>query len=355
MAVSTAVELEVAGRTVRVTNPDKVYFPQRGFTKLDVVTYYLSVGDGILRALVERPTTLERWPNGVFEGARLSTRQDSTGDAFYQKRIPTRGVPPWIETAEIKFPSGRPATELCPADLAHVAWAAQLGTIVFHPWPVRRSHVDEPDELRIDLDPQPGTGFPQAAAAASVVHAILDELGWVGFPKTSGGRGVHVYVRIRPQWSFVQVRRAAIALAREVERRRPDLVTTNWWKEERGERVFVDFNQMARDRTIACAYSLRANSRATVSTPVTWDELAQVEPDDFHLASVRERFAAIGDPHAAIDAVAHDLTPLLEWAERDERNGQGDMPYPPEYPKMPGEPPRVQPSRKNPKNWEDAG
>ncbi|MGE5827745.1 MAG: non-homologous end-joining DNA ligase [Micromonosporaceae bacterium] len=353
MAVSTAVELEVAGRTVRITNPDKVYFPRRGFTKMDVVTYYVSVGDGILRALDQRPTTLERWPSGVFEGAKLSTRQDSTGDAFYQKRIPSRGVPPWIETAEITFPSGRPATELCPADLAHVAWAAQLGTIVFHPWPVRRTHVDEPDELRIDLDPQPGTGFPQAATAATVVHEVLDELGWVGFPKTSGGRGVHVYVRIRPQWTFVQVRRAAIALAREVERRRPDLVTTNWWKEERGERVFVDFNQMARDRTIACAYSLRANLRATASTPVTWEELTQVEPDDFDLASVRDRFAKIGDPHAAIDDVAHDLAPLLEWSERDERDGQGDMPYPPEYPKMPGEPPRVQPSRKNPKNWED--
>jgi DNA primase len=206
--------------------------------------------------------------------------------------------------------------------------------------------VDSPDELRIDLDPQPGTDFADAVTVAGEVRAVLDELGWVGYPKTSGGRGVHVYVRIRPQWSFVQVRRAAIALARRVERRRPDLVTTNWWKEERGSRVFVDFNQAARDRTIACAYSLRANQRATVSTPVTWDELAEVEPNDFDLRTVPQRLAGGADPHATIDDVAHDLTPLLEWAASDERDGLGDMPYPPDYPKMPGEPLRVQPSRK---------
>jgi DNA ligase D len=336
MAATRAEEVEVAGRTVRLTSADKVYFPERGFTKGDVFRYYLAVGEGIMRALSERPTTVQRFPEGL------------DGEAFYQKRIPTRGVPPWIQTATIKFPSMRTADELCPVDLAHVAWAAQLGTIVFHPWPVRRSTVDSPDELRIDLDPQPGTDFGHAAAAAAVVHEVLDELGWVGFPKTSGGRGVHVYVRIRPQWTFVEVRRAAIALAREVERRRPDLVTTSWWKEERGERVFVDFNQMARDRTIACAYSLRANRRATASTPVTWDELPHVEPDDFDLATVPERFAKIGDPHAAIDDVAHDLTPLLEWVERDERDGLADMPYPPEHPKMPGEPRRVQPSKARP-------
>jgi DNA ligase D len=327
------VEVEVAGRGVRLTSPDKVYFPERGFTKGDVFSYYLAVGDGIERALRERPTTLQRFPDGI------------GGEMFFQKRIPTRGVPPWVSTAQIKFPSGRPADELCPIDLAHVAWAAQMGTIVFHPWPVRRSDVDSPDEMRIDLDPQPGTGFADAARVADEVHAVLDELGWVGYPKTSGGRGVHVYVRISPQWSFVQVRRAVIALARQVERRRPDLATTSWWKEERGRKVFLDFNQMARDRTIACAYSLRANARATVSTPVTWDELRDVEPDDFDLRTVPERFAKIGDPHAAIDDVAHDLTPLLEWAQRDERDGLGDMPYPPEYPKMPGEPMRVQPSR----------
>ncbi len=343
MVGSTATELDVDGRAVRVTNPDRICFPERGFTKLDVVRYYVAVGDGILRALRHRPTTLERWPKGVIAGAKLATRADHTGDAFYQKRIPTRGVPPWVETTEITFPSGRSAAELCPTDLAHVAWAAQLGTIVFHPWPVRREDVDAPDELRIDLDPQPGTGFADAVEAAGEVRALLDELGWIGFPKTSGGRGVHIYVRLEPRWSFTQVRAAAIAFAREVERRRPDLVTTKWWKEERGQRVFVDYNQMARDRTIACAYSLRANPRATASTPVTWDELTRVSPDDFTLDTVAARFAAIGDPHATIDDVAHDLTPLLEWAERDAH--EGDLPYPPDYPKMPGEPSRVQPSR----------
>jgi DNA ligase D len=351
MAGSTAIELEVAGRAVRVSNPDKIYFPERGFTKLDVVQYYLAVGDGIMRSLNQRPTTLERWPAGVIEGAKLSTRMDHTGDAFYQKRLPTKGVPTWIESAKISFPSGRTADELCPVDLAHVAWAAQLGTIVFHPWPVRRSDVESPDELRIDLDPQPGTDFANAVVVAGEVRALLTELGIVGYPKTSGGRGIHVYVRIAPQWSFTEVRRAAIALARELERRRPDLITAKWWKEERGERVFIDYNQMARDRTIACAYSLRANKRATASTPLAWDELDGAEPNDFTLDTVKERFARIGDPHASIDDVAHDITPLLEWSERDESRGEGDMPYPPDHPKMPGEPPRVQPSRKNPKNW----
>jgi len=333
-------EVEVAGRKVRLTSADKVYFPEHGFTKGDVFRYYVSVGDGIMRALRERPTTLQRFPEGI------------DGETFFQKRISTRGVPPWVESARITFPSGRPADELCPVDLAHVAWAAQMGTVVFHPWPVRRSAVDSPDELRIDLDPQPGTDFAQAVAAAQVVREVLSSAGLVGYPKTSGGRGVHVYVRIRPQWTFVEVRRAAIALAREAERRRPELITTSWWKEERGERVFVDYNQMARDRTIACAYSLRANRRATVSTPVTWDELPEVEPDDFDLATVPPRVAKIGDPHASIDDVAHDLTPLLEWAQRDAGNGLGDQPYPPDHPKMPGEPMRVQPSRaRNP----DAG
>jgi DNA ligase D len=345
MAGSAATELDVAGRKVRVSNPDKLYFPERGFTKLDVVSYYIAVGDGIMRALRERPTTLERWPGGVVAGAKLSTRMDHTGDAFYQKRIPTRGVPDWIETAQIKFPSGRTADELCPVDLAHVAWAANLGTIVFHPWPVRRGNVDSPDELRIDLDPQPGTDFADAVAVAAEVRQLLDELGWTGYPKTSGGRGVHVYVRIAPQWSFTEVRRAVIAFAREIERRRPDRATTKWWKEQRGERVFIDYNQMARDRTIACAYSLRANPRATVSTPVTWDELPQVEPNDFTLDTVQERIAKIGDPHASIDDVGYDITPLLEWADRDDRTGEGDMPYPPDHPKMPGEPKRVQPSK----------
>jgi DNA primase len=249
----------------------------------------------------------------------------------------------------------RTADELCPADLAHVAWAAQMGTIVFHPWPVRAAAVDNPDELRIDIDPQPTNTFDDVVSTAQVFREVLSDLGWIGYPKTSGGRGVHLYVRIAPQWSFVEVRRAAIALAREAERRSPDTITTSWWKEERGDKVFIDYNQMARDRTIACAYSLRANARATASAPVTWDELTEVEPDDFDLRTLPKRFAAIGDPHAAIDDVAHDITPLLEWSERDEKAGQGDLPYPPDHPKMPGEPPRVQPSRKNAANWEKDG
>lgn len=334
MAGKGAVEeIEVAGHTVRLSSPDRVIFPQRGFTKADVFRYYLAVGDGIMRALRDRPTTLQRFPEGI------------EGEMFFQKRVPQRGVPPWVRTARITFPSGRPADELCPADLAHVAWAAQMGTVVFHPWPVRAADTDRPDELRVDLDPQPGTDFADAVTAAGELRGLLDELGVPGWPKTSGGRGVHVYLRIQPRWTFVEVRRATIALARELERRRPELVTTAWWKEERGERVFVDFNQMARDRTIACAYSLRANGRATVSTPVDWDELTQVDPDDFHLGTVPARFAGRGDPHTGIDDAPWDITPLLEWAERDAADGLGDMPYPPEYPKMPGEPKRVQPSK----------
>jgi DNA ligase D-like protein (predicted polymerase) len=293
-----------------------------------------------MRALGNRPTTLQRFPDGI------------EGEMFFQKRISTRGVPPWIETARITFPSGRTADELCPADLAHVAWAAQMGTVVFHPWPVRNTEVESPDELRIDLDPQPGTDFDDVTSTAAVIREIYADLGFQGWPKTSGGRGVHVYLRIKPQFTFIQVRRAAIAVAREAERRRPDLITSAWWKEERGQRVFIDFNQMARDRTIACAYSLRANARATVSMPVTWDELPDVEPDDFDLRTVPKRFAEKGDAHAGIDDVAYDITPLLEWSERDEQRGEGDMPYPPDHPKMPGEPPRVQPSRKNAANWD---
>lgn len=331
-----AVEVEVAGHQVRLSSPDRVIFPGPGYTKKDVFEYYLAVGDGIMRALRSRPTTLQRFPEGI------------EGEMFFQKRVPARGVPPWVETAEIKFPSGRTADELCPADLAHVAWAAQMGTVVFHPWPVRADDVDRPDEMRIDLDPQPGTDFADAVTVAGEVRALLDELGATGFPKTSGGRGVHVYLRIEPRWTFTEVRRAVIAFAREVERRRPDLATTSWWKEQRGEKVFLDYNQMARDRTIACAYSLRANARATVSTPVTWDELADVEPDDFDLRTVPLRIAKIGDPYAGLDESPWDISPLLEWADRDDRGGSGDLPYPPDHPKMPGEPKRVQPSRARP-------
>ncbi|MFI2754554.1 non-homologous end-joining DNA ligase [Cellulomonas sp. P22] len=343
-----AVELDVRGRTVRVSSPDRVVFPARGITKLDVVEYFLSVGDGILAALLDRPTTLERWPKGVFEGARLATRTDSSGDAFYQKRIP-QGAPPYVETARIAFPSGRTADEVCPTELAVVAWAANLGTLTFHPWPVRRDDVEAPDQLRIDLDPQPGTDFSDAVRVAPVVREVLHECGMEGWPKTSGGRGLHVFVPIAPRWTFTQARRATIALGREVERRLPDLVTVHWWKEERGRRIFIDYNQMARDRTIASAYSVRANPRATVSAPLAWDELTVVAPDDFDVTTMPGRFADVGDlfaPLSAVDGPGYSIQPLLDMADRDERDhGHEDLPYPPEYPKMPGEPKRVQPSK----------
>ncbi|MGX7826745.1 non-homologous end-joining DNA ligase [Actinokineospora sp. 24-640] len=343
--MAAAEEITVDGRTVRVSNPDKPYFAELGLTKRDIVTYFLSVGDGILGALRERPTTLERWPGGVFEGAKLSTRADNRGDAFYQKRVP-KGAPDYVETARIAFPSGRHADEVCPTELAVVAWAANLGTLTFHPWPVRRADVERPDQIRVDLDPQPGTDFADAVRMAHEARALLDELGMRAFPKTSGGRGVHLYVPIEPRWTFVEARRAVIALGRELERRRPERITTNWWKEERGERIFLDYNQMARDRTIASAYSVRPTPRALVSAPLTWDELDSAHPEDFSVLTMPARFAEVGDLHAGVAEHAFGLEPLLEMAERDERDhDQGDLPYPPEYPKMAGEPKRVQPSR----------
>jgi DNA ligase D len=348
MAASEATVVEAGDRDVRVSSPDRVIFPSTertpAITKLDVVRYYLSVGDGIMRALARRPTTLERWPKGVHPGIVVSTREKGGGDAFFQKRIP-RGAPTYVDTARIEFPSGRHADEICPTELAVVAWAAQMGTITFHPWPVRRDDVDHPDELRLDLDPQPGTDFANALRVSAEARVLLGDLGYVGFPKTSGGRGIHIYVRIEPRWSFTDVRHAAIAFGRELERRLPGQVTTNWWKEQRGERIFVDYNQNARDRTIASAYSVRPKPGAPVSAPVTWDELATVAPEDFTVVTMPARFAEIGDRHAAIDDVAYSLQPLLDLYERDEADGQGDMPYPPDYPKMPGEPKRVQPSR----------
>jgi len=326
------VELEVGDRVVKVTNPDKIFYSARGETKLDHVRYYLSVGEGIVRALYERPTQLKRHPDGA------------EGEAIYQKRVPEKR-PDWIEVARVTFPSGRHADELCVTELAHVAWAANLATIDFHPWPSRRQHVDHPDELRIDVDPQPGTTFTDAKRVAGVVHDVLDEIGYVGWPKTSGNRGIHIACRIEPEWGFPVVRRCALAFAREVERRLPELVTTAWWKEERGERVFIDYNQNARDRTIASAYSVRARPDATVSAPVTWDELPDVETEDFNLATMPERFAKLGDVQAGIDDAVCDLRVLLEWVEREETEGVGEAPYPPNFPKMPGEPRRVQPSR----------
>jgi len=329
---SPFVELQIGTHLVRVSNPDKVYFPGSGHTKLDLVQYYLSVEEGIVRALYERPTQLRRFPEGV------------EGEAIYQKRVPEKR-PDWIETARVAFPSGRHADELCVTEVAQVAWAANLGTVDFHPWPSRRRDTEHPDELRIDIDPQPGTTFKQGKRVAAIVRETLGEIGYVGWPKTSGNRGIHIACRIEPLWDFPVVRRAALAFAREVERRLPKLVTTAWWKEERGKRVFIDYNQNARDRTIASAYSARARRDAAVSAPVTWDELPDVETEDFTLATMPARFAKLGDVQAGIDEAVCDLRVLLEWVDRDERAGVGEAPYPPNFPKMPGEPSRVQPSR----------
>ena len=355
---STEAMVEAGGREVRVSSPDRVIFPATertgDITKLDIAEYYVSVGEGILRALCRRPTTLERWPKGVHEGIRISTRERGGGDAFFQKRVP-KGAPDYVETCRIEFPSGRHADEICPTEIAVVAGCAHMGTITFHPWPVRREDADHPDELRLDLDPQPGTDFDDAVRVAGVARELLADLDYVGFPKTSGGRGVHIYVRIEPRWTFTDVRHAAIAFGRELERRLPGEVTTKWWKEERGERIFVDYNQNSRDRTIASAYSLRPIVGAPVSTPVTWDELPTVRPRDLNLHTVPARLAEHGDLHAGIDDHPGSLDTLLALYDEQVAAGQGERPYPPDYPKMPGEPPRVQPSRKNEANWPQDG
>lgn len=332
---SAAEELDVDGVAVRFTNPDKVYFPQLGSkgTKRTMVDYYLAVAERMVTLLRDRPTHLQRFPDGI------------EGEEIYQKRVPVKH-PDYLKTCTVTFPSGRTADALKVTHPSAIIWAAQMGTITLHPWQVRCPDVDHPDELRIDLDPQPGTGFDEARAIATgVLKPILDELGLIGYPKTSGGRGVHVFVRIKPEWDFIAVRRAGIALAREVERRAPDAVTTSWWKEERGERLFIDYNQNARDRTFASAYSVRKTPIATVSTPLSWAELADADPDDYTMATVPKLLAERDDPWAGIDDVAHSLEPLLEMVQADEDRGLGDLPYPPNYPKMPGEPKRVQPSK----------
>jgi len=305
-AADNAVELEVGDRTVRISSPDRVYFPARGETKLDLVRYYLSVGDGIVRALRERPCMLHRFPSGV------------AGEKVHQKRIPG-GAPPWLETVRVHFPRyNRHADELCVTELASVAWAVQMATVEFHPWNSRRADTERPDEWRIDLDPMPQCGFDTVRRVAHVAHEILDELGAVGWPKTSGGAGMHIYVRIEPRWGFQEVRRAALAFAREVQRRAPDEVTTTWWRRDRDPTtLFVDYNQNARDHTIASAYSVRGVPEATVSTPITWDEVDDVEPGDCTIATVPARFARLGDLHAGIDDAPYSLDTLLEWADRD--------------------------------------
>ncbi len=306
------VHLDVGDRRVRISSPDRVYFPARGETKLDLAHYYLAVGDGILRALRERPTMLHRFPKGV------------AGPKVHQKRLP-KGAPDWVSTVRLHFPRyDLHADELCPTELAEIIWAVQMSTVELHPWNIRRADLDRPDEWRIDLDPMPEAPFARVRRVAGVCHEVLDELGITGYPKTSGGSGLHVYVRIEPRWEFGDVRRAALAFAREVQRRAPQDVTTEWWRKDRDPAaVFVDYNQNARDHTIAAAYSVRGNEHGTVSTPITWAEIEDVEPADCTIATVPERFARLGDLHAGIDDVAHDLTPLLEWAERDEAEEQG--------------------------------
>ena len=343
--------IEVAGRAVNVSSPERVIYEATertpAITKLQVCEYFAAVGRPLMRTIGERPTTLERWPKGWREGMRLSTGYGDDGDGFYQKRLP-KGAPDWIETATITFPSGRTAAELCPTEPAALVWAAQMGALTLHPWPVRRPDVDHPDELRLDLDPQPGTGFADAQRIAEVARELLEQLGLRGYPKTSGNRGIHIYLRIQPRWTFEQVRHAAIGFGRELERR-DEGATTSWWKEERGERVFLDFNQNNRDRTIASAWSLRPRPGAPVSTPMSWSQLGSVrDPAEFNLMSVPD-YLADGDPWADMDDVAHSLEPLLElW----ETLPGGELNFPPDYPKMPGEPPRVQPSRKVAENWE---
>ncbi len=324
--------LEVDGREVRLSNPDKVFFSARGETKLDLALYYVAVGPGALRAVARRPTVLKRFPDGA------------EGKMFFQKRVPAKR-PDWIETATVSFPSGRHADELCPTELAHIIWAVNLGCIDLNPWAVRREDLDHPDELRVDLDPQPGVTFDDVRKVAGIVNEVITEHGMVGYPKTSGSRGIHVNVRIRPDWGFQEVRRAALALAREVERRSGDLATSKWWKEERGQRVFLDYNQNARDRTVASAYSVRANPQAMVSCPFRWDELNDVELADFTIATVPARFREVGDLEETIDDESYSLEGLLELSERDEAEGLGDAPWPPNFPKAEGEPRRVQPSK----------
>ena len=323
--------VEACGRELRVSNPGKLFFPEAGLTKIDLVNYYLACEEAVVRHLRERPTVMKRWVDGV------------AGKPFFQKRVPD-GAPEWLQTATVTFPSGRHARELVPNDAAHLVWGVNLGVIDWNPWPVRRDDLDHPDELRVDLDPSPGVTFAQVREVALGVREVLDEHGLHGFPKTSGSRGIHIYVRIEPSESFEEVRRAALALAREVERRMPGRATSRWWKEER-EGVFIDYNQNARDRTVASAYSVRAVPDARVSCPLEWDEVAHVEPAELTLTTVPQRLRERGDPSASIDAHPARLDALLELAARDERDGLGDAPWPPHFRKQKGEPRRVQPSR----------
>jgi bifunctional non-homologous end joining protein LigD len=322
--------LTIDGRELAISNPGKLLFPEAGLTKLDLVRYYLAVAPGALRGAGGRPNVMVRYPEGI------------AGEFFFQKRAPANR-PDWVEAVQIRFPSGNVAEEVVPRDAATLAWMANLNCIELHPHPVRSDDLDHPDELRVDLDPVPGVEWPQIRETAAVVRAVLDDFGLVGWPKTSGSRGIHVNVRVHPRWSFDQVRRAALALAREVERRAPKLATSKWWKEER-HGVFIDYNQNAKDRTVASAYSVRPKPDARVSAPVSWDELQECNPADFTLRTMPDRFARIGDPHEGIDAAPCSLDSLLELSARHEREGAGDAPWPPHYRKQAGEPRRAPPS-----------
>jgi bifunctional non-homologous end joining protein LigD len=323
--------LDLNGHEVTVSNPRKVLFPEAGYTKLDLVHYYVAVAEGALRGAGGRPNVLVRYPNGIKE------------EFFYQKRAP-ESRPDWIEIVALKFPSGRTAEEVVPRDAAALAWMANLACLELHPHPVRAEALDHPDELRVDLDPVPGVGWSQVREVATVARGVLDDFGLIGWPKTSGSRGIHVNVRLYPRWTFQEVRRAAVALAREVERRAPRIATSKWWKEER-HGVFIDYNQNAKDRTVASAYSVRPKPDARVSAPLTWHEIAECDPGDFTMKTMPARFEAVGDRHADIDQHPCSLDALLELAARHEKEGLGDAPWPPQYKKQPGEAPRVQPSR----------
>src|SRR3954447_18921718 len=332
MASAETETLIVGRREISISNPRKVLFPQAGYTKLDLARYYLAVADGALRGAGGRPNVLVRYPNGV------------GGEFFFQKRAPESRLP-WIEVVTLRFPSGRTAEEVVPRDAAALIWMANLACLELHPHPVRAENLDHPDELRIDRDPVPGVEWPQIRDVAKIVRATLDDLGLIGWPKTSGSRGIHGYVRIEPRWTFDVVRRAALAFAREVERRAPGLATSKWWKDER-HGVFLDYNQNAKDRTIASAYSVRPTQDARVSAPLTWDEIDDCNPADFTLKTMPSRFAQLGDRHAGIDDRPCSLDALIELSTKQEREGQGDAPWPPNYKKQAGEPPRVQPSKR---------
>ncbi|HEY7693829.1 MAG TPA: non-homologous end-joining DNA ligase [Gaiellaceae bacterium] len=324
--------LTVAGRDLTVTSPRKVFFPERGETKLDLVQYYLAVAEPLMRTAGGRPTLMQRFPNGA------------TGSSFFQKRVPDK-VPEWLQTTIVSTPNGTTSRALVLADPAHVVWAVNLACLGFHLWPYLYDRPEVADELRLDLDPQPGVDFDDVRAAAAELRGLLDELGIAGYPKTTGNRGLHVYVRLEPRWDSYQVRAAAVAVARELERRRPKAITSAWWKEERGRRVFVDYNQNAPHKTVFGAWSVRARPGAQVSTPLTWDEVGTLHPDDLTIAGVPGRLAANGDPWEGMNGQPQTLEPLLELHERDRAAGLKDAPWPPVYPKQPDEPPRVAPSR----------